>query len=159
MKINAILVDTGWSSLDSQEQTAVFQEFAAKCNFSLKNDRLIDPKCESIGVDFTEASRGAETALRRFVFGVFKDKLPNTKCVAMDINHGMWFFVPVALRLSDRCEPCPIDVLPWAEYIVLSDCGFENGLICNPNSLQIVAFGNVFSEEFRSRYSERVVPQ
>jgi hypothetical protein len=147
----------GWHELDSQEGSVAFAEFTRKFNFSLQNKRTVSPRGAMIEVDFTDACRGAETSLRRLVIGLFQSAFPKEKCIAMDINHGMWSFEPSLLELTDRFEPMPVNVLPWAEYVVLADRQFENGIFCDPNELHITAYGQVFSEAFRSEFESRLV--
>jgi hypothetical protein len=152
-----VLRQAGWRELDSKEESTAFSDFSKKCSFSLQKARRISPKGKMITVDFTDASRGAETSLRRLVIGLFQSAFSDSMCIAMDINHGMWSFEPRLLKLTDRFEPMPIGILPWAEYVVLADRDFENGIFCDPNELHIVAFGQVFTDAFRLEFANKIV--
>ncbi len=157
MENENVLRQAGWHELDSSEESIAFDDFTRMCCFSLHNEWKISPQGEMVEVDFNVANRGAETSLRRFVIRLFQSAFPESKCIAMDINHGMWSFEPRYLKLTDRFEPMPLDVLPWVEYVVLSDRKFENGIFCNPRKKHLVAYGKVLTDAFKQKFDKQIV--
>jgi len=158
MDTQRALKEAGWRLNDGND---LYEAFVDRRAFSLQNDVLIEVPEVAIGLDFsnvpTSGDRDVEQSLRACLVSHFSRELPDSLCFAIDVNHSEYRCALGDLVLDSNCEPWPILITPFAEYVSFSDPSFDNGIFCNPRNKHMVVYGKLLSRRFAKMFSARMV--
>jgi hypothetical protein len=148
----------GWVEADEVAPPTPYDRFVRHLGFSLQGEWLIQPPQGSAALDLREIHAGTEYELRRALLDVFRKECAGQTCLAINVNHGQWEFVPDALRVTSHYEPFPVGVTPYAEYVVFGNADFSLGVFCNPWNLHLIAFGGPMVARLTGLHGVRLAP-
>ena len=155
----------GWIEIENESE--LFTSLTVHRAFSLRRRHLIDlPNDDATGLDFSDVEvchpspsieqQEIENNLRQLTMESFLDYSPETDCFVMDVNHSAYRFLPVCVT-STPLKTWPIPVIPWAEFVIFNTGCFSQGLLCNPRTRMMVAYGESFANRFAKKFQHRLV--
>ena len=156
--------ENGW--VEIEDETELFSQLTAKRRFSLQRPHLIEVVGDAVGLNFSDVEicypspsieqQEIENNLRQLTMESFLECSPESDCFVMDVNHSAYRFLPACVT-STALKTWPIPVIPWAEFVIFNTGCFSQGLLCNPRTSMMVAYGESFVNRFAKNFQHRLV--
>ena len=157
----------GWVEVvDSKRGQEMFEQFVEHRKFSTQKTNPIDIPQPAVVIDFsnidcnfpipTTEQIAVEKKLRQQAIECFVGCSGTDLCVAIDVNHCQYTFIPGEVDWSIE-NAWPIPFTPFSEYLGFNTRCYSQGIYVDPGTRHLTAYGEAFADRFAVAFSNRQV--